>query len=123
MVSLFPVTFSFSGWSASPLYNQSAVGVDSHSCWSSTSHLRNDSQMAFMKTLQFLRSPPPLSIYVQNASTSFTYEFQFQTKSSPPLQMITNQLKENIIQRSLSYVIRIFLTVVFLFHSINLAFL
>ena len=43
----------------------------------------------------------PLSTYVQISSTSLTMDIQFQTNPTPtpsPLQMITNQLKENIIQ-------------------------
>ena len=44
-------------------------------------------------------SPPLLSIYLQNSSTPLTLDVQFQpTPPSPPLQMITNQLKENITQ-------------------------
>ena len=43
---------------------------------------------------------PPLSIYIQNSSTPLTLDVQFQT-TTHPLQMITNQLNENIIQREL----------------------
>ena len=72
--------------------------------------LRDDTHMTPMKIVQFSRSPPPLSIYVQNSSTPLTLGVQFQTKPSPPfpLQMITNQLKENIIQGWLLYLIRSF---------------
>ena len=46
-------------------------------------------------------------------------------KRSPPLQMITNQLKENIIQGSLLYIIRSFVQVSFRFqyHFVNLVWL
>ena len=49
--------------------------------------------------LSIFQDPPPpplLSIYVQNSSTPLTLDVQFQT--NPHLQMITIQLKENIIQ-------------------------
>ena len=55
--------------------------------------------MTSMQTFQLLRplpSPPPLSIHVQNSSTSLTLGVQYQI--NPPLQMITSQLKVNIIQ-------------------------
>ena len=63
------------------------------------------------KLANFQEPPLPLSIYVQNSSTPLTLEVQFQTK--PPLQLINNQLKENIIQVWLLYVIRFFLQVGF----------
>ena len=53
--------------------------------------------MTSMKIAQFLRPPTPLSICIQNSSTLLTLDVQFQTNRSP-LQMITNQLKENLIQ-------------------------
>ena len=76
-----------------------------------------------MKVVQFSRPPPALSIYVQNFSTSLTLDVQFQTKPSP--QTVTNQLKENIIQGWLLYVIRYFLQVGFRFsyQRINLVWL
>ena len=57
--------------------------------------------MTSMKIGQFLRPPTPLSSYVQNSSPPLTLDVQFQTTPPPlplPLQIITNQLKENIIQ-------------------------
>ena len=69
--------------------------------------------MTLMKIAQFVRLPPPLSIYVKNFSTPLTLDVQFETNS--PLQMITNQLKENIIQEWLLYLIRSFLKVGFRF--------
>ena len=48
-----------------------------------------------MEIVQFLRLP--LSIYVRNSSTPLTLDVQFQT-NHPLLQMMTNQLKENLIQ-------------------------
>ena len=59
--------------------------------------IRDDAHMASMKIVQFLRPPTPLSIYVQNSSTLLTLDVQFQ-RSPSPLQVITNQLKENLIQ-------------------------
>ena len=49
---------------------------------------------------QIFKIPDPLSIYVQNSSTALTLDVQFQTNlpSLLALQMITSQLKENIIQ-------------------------
>ena len=47
-----------------------------------------------------------LSVYVQNCSTIFTLDVHFRT-NPPPLQMITNQWKENMIQGWLSCVITI----------------
>ena len=72
----------------------------------------------------FQDPPPPLSIYVQNSSTTLTWDIQFQMNPSP-LQMITNQLKENIIQGWLLYVTRSLLQVGFPFRYqlINLVWL
>ena len=78
------------------------------------------------KTVQFSRpSPPtPLFIYIQNSSTPLTLDVQFQTNPLS-LQMITNQLKEAIIQGWLLHVIRSFLQVSFCFQYqlINLSWL
>ena len=79
--------------------------------------------MTSMEIVQFLRPPlHPLSINVQNSSNPLTLDVQFQR--NPPL-MITNQLKENIIQGWLLYVIESFLEVGFRFQYqlINLAWL
>ena len=65
------------------------------------------------KLSNFQDPPPPLSIYVQSSSTPLTLDAQFQR--NPPLQMIANQFKENIIPRWLSYVFRSFLQVGFHF--------
>ena len=75
------------------------------------------------KLSNFQDPPTTLSIYVQNSSTPLTLDVQFQT--TPPLQMITNQLKENIIQDWLLYVIRSFFQVGFRFQYqlINLVWL
>ena len=101
--------------------------------------IRDDVHMTSMKIVQFSRPPPPLfppiphlSIYVQNSSTSLTLDVQFQTNPRPDtpylpafLQIIANQLKENIIQERLLYVIRSFLQVGFRFQYqlINLVWL
>ena len=49
------------------------------------------------KLSNFQDPPPPLSINVQNSSIPLTLDVQFQTNPLP-VQMITNQLKENVIQ-------------------------
>ena len=83
--------------------------------------------MASMKIVQFSRPPLSLSSYVQNSSTILTLDVQFQTTSSPhlSLQIIANQLKENIIQEWLLYIIRSFIQVGFWFQFqlINLVWL
>ena len=82
-------------------------------------------QMASMKIVQFSRPPTSLSIYVKNSSTPFTLDVQVQTNLPFFLQMITIQLKENIMQRWLLHVIRSFLQVGFRFQyqPINLVWL
>ena len=72
--------------------------------------------MTFMKIFQFSRHPTSLSIYLQNFFTPLPLDVQLQM--IPPLQMIINQLKENIIQGWLLYVIRSFLQLAFV-SSIN----
>ena len=76
------------------------------------------------KLSNFQDPPPTLSIYVQDSSTLLTSDIQFQI-TRPPLQMITNQLKENVIQGWLIYVIKSFLQVGFHFQYqlINLVWL
>ena len=71
------------------------------------------------KIVRFSRTSNPLSIYVQNSSTPLN------SSNEPPLQVITNQLKENIIQGWLLYIIRFFLQVSFrfLYQLINLVWL
>ena len=83
------------------------------------------------KCFNFQNLPPPLSIYVQNYSTLLTLDVktskELQTNSPLPHspQIITDQLKENIINRWLLYVIRSFLQVGFRFQYqlINLVWL
>ena len=75
--------------------------------------IRDDIQMTSKVIAQFLRPSTPLPIYVQICSSPLTLDIQLQMK--PPLQVITNQLKENIVQGWLSYVIRFFLQVGFCF--------
>ena len=67
---------------------------------------------------------PPLPLYVQNSSTPLMFDVKFQIPS-PHLLMITNQLKENIIQGWLLYVIKSYLQVglPFQYQNINLAWL
>ena len=77
------------------------------------------------KLSNFQDHQPPLSIYFQNSSTLWTWTSNF--KRAPPLQMITNQLKENIIQEWLLYVIKSFFQVDFrfqyqLFHLVWLSY-
>ena len=45
--------------------------------------LRDDTHLTSMKIVQFSRHPTPLSIYVQNSSTPWNFDVQFQT--TPPL--------------------------------------
>ena len=76
--------------------------------------------MTSLKTVQFSSRQDPqssLSIYVQHSPTPLNLGVQFQTtkQPSPLLQMITRQLKENIIQGWLLYVIRSFFQVGFRF--------
>ena len=66
--------------------------------------VRDDAHMAFVRIVQFQDPSPPLSIYVQNFSTPMSLDVQFQTKRFS-MQVITNQLKEYMIQGWLSYVI------------------
>ena len=42
-----------------------------------------DTNMRSMKIIQFSRPPTPLSIYIQNSSTSLTLDVQFQTNPPP----------------------------------------
>ena len=65
------------------------------------------------KLSNFQDPPPLLSIYVQNSPTPLTLDAQFQVNL--PLQMITNQLKGNIIQGWLLYDIMSFIQVGFHF--------
>ena len=60
------------------------------------------------------KTPPFLFIYVQNFFTLLTMDIQFHP-TLPPIQMIANPWKENIIQGWLLYVIRLFLQVSFRF--------
>ena len=77
-----------------------------------TTFIRDNTNTKSMKIVHFSRPITPLSIYAQNSSTSLSLNIQFQTLP-PPLQMITNQLKENTIQGWLLYVIRSFIQVGF----------
>ena len=89
-------------------------------------NIRDDTHMTSLKIVQISRLPTRLSIYVQTSATSLTLDVQFQMNPPfPPLQMITNQLKYNIIQVWLLYVIKSFLQVDFRIHYqlINLVWL
>ena len=57
-----------------------------------------------IQIVQFSRPPIPLSSFVQHFATPFTSDVQFQT-TSPPIQMISYQLKGNIILGWLLYLI------------------
>ena len=64
--------------------------------------------------LSNFQDPLRLSIYIQNSSTPLTLGVQFQTNLLPQHSTNdNNQLKENIIQRGLLYVIRSFFQVGF----------
>ena len=78
---------------------------------------RDDIHKMSMKIVRFLRPSTPLSIYVQKSSTPLILDVQFRTNTPythtpptpppspspppphhrPPLQIITSQLKENMI--------------------------
>ena len=78
--------------------------------------VRDNTHMTSMKIIQLSRVPTALLHLRPKFSTPLTLDVQFQMNPpSPHLQVITNQLKENIIQESLLYVIRSFLQVGFHF--------
>ena len=71
--------------------------------------------MTSMKIVQFSRPPLPPLVHLR-PKFSHPLHLNFKRTSSPPfLQMVTSELKENIIQGWLSYVIRSFLQVGFRF--------
>ena len=72
--------------------------------------------MTSMKTVQFSRSPTPLVHLLPKFFHSLDLGRRI-SNEPPPLQIITNQLKDNIIQGWLLYVIRSFLQVGFRFQS------
>ena len=80
-------------------------------------------QFSRLENFQELKFQAPCSfIYVQNSSTPLTLDVQLQANppSPPPptpllLQMVTSQLKENIIQGWILHVIKSFLQVGFRF--------
>ena len=80
--------------------------------WSSIK-LRDYIRMTSMKSVPFSRSPTSLVHLHPKFFHALSLDVQFLT--NPPLQMVTNQLEEHIIQRGLLYVIRSFLQVGFLF--------
>ena len=81
--------------------------------------------MTSMKIVQFSRLPTPLVDLRPKFFQPLDLDVQTQTNPHPPLQMITNQLKENIIERWLLYVIKSFLQIGFSFQCqlINLIWL
>ena len=87
--------------------------------------LKDDTHMTSIKIVQFSRPPTLLFIYVQNSSSPLIVEVQFQTNPSSPLQVVTNQLKANIIQEWPLYVTSSFPQVGFRFQCqfINLVWL
>ena len=54
--------------------------------------------MTSMKVIQFVRLPTPLFINFQTSSTPIDLGRAISNEPPPALVMITNQLKENIIQ-------------------------
>ena len=60
-------------------------------------YIGDDTHMTSIKIVQFSRPPIPQSVYVQNSSTPRPWTSNFK-RAPPPLQMITNRLKENMIQ-------------------------
>ena len=87
--------------------------------------IRDDTHMTAIKIVQFLRPPTPLVHLHPKFFHLIDHGRLISDEPSSPLQMITNQLKENIIQGWLVYVIRSFLQVGFRFHyqPINLVWL
>ena len=79
--------------------------------------------MTSMKIVQFPKPLTPLVHLLPKFFHPIILDIQFQTNPIPPSPMITNQLKEDIIQRGLLYVIRSFLQVGFRLHyqHINLS--
>ena len=63
----------------------------------------------------FQYAPPLLSIYVQNVSTPLVQLQTIHTHTHTPLQVITDQLKENVIQWWIIYAIRSFFQIGFHF--------
>ena len=90
-----------------------------------TVSLRDDTHIASMKISNF-QDPPPLPLCPSKSKIpSPPWPWTLNFKRTPPLQMMPNQLKENIIQGWLLYVIRSFLQVGFRFEYqlINLVWL
>ena len=87
--------------------------------------VRDNMHMTSIKTVQFSRPHPPLSYLSMFKILSPPWPWTSNFKRIPPLQTITNQLRENIIQGRLLYVIGSFLQVGFRFQYqlINFAWL
>ena len=86
-----------------------------------TKQLKDDTHMTSMKIVLFSRPPAPLVHLHQ----TFFYPIKLWRpipNETPPLQMINNQLKENIIQGWLLYVTRSFFQVSFCFQYHSLIF-
>ena len=124
----FPLTFLETGgfWQSFGDYIH-ATPTSEH-VWTTLSHtVRDDTHVASMKIVQFSRSITPL---VQ-LRPKFLHPLDLghpvsnKSPSFPSYNQITNQLKKNIIQGWLLYVIRSFLQVVFCFYHqlINLVWL
>ena len=75
--------------------------------------LRDDTHMTSMKIVKFSRPPPPCPCTSKIPPPSWPW--MSNSKRTPLLQMINSQLKGNIIQRWLLYVIRSFFQVGFRF--------
>ena len=79
-----------------------------------THEVQDDTHMTLMKIAQFLR-PLHLLCPITSKTLPLPWPWTSNFKWISLLQMITNQLKENIIQRWLLYVIRLFFQVGFPF--------
>ena len=86
--------------------------------------IRDDIHMTSMKIVKFSWTPPPCPSTSKILPPPWPWTSHFK-RTSPPFQMITNQLKKSIIQEWLMYVIRSFLQVGFRFQYqlINLVWL
>ena len=77
-------------------------------------NIGDDTHMTSMKILQFSRPYTPL-VHLCPKFSHLLDLWRPISNGLPPLQMMTNQLKENIIQGWLSYVLKSFLQVAFRF--------
>ena len=106
-----PLSYPYCNW-----YGQLSFSIEK-----SDHEVRDDTHMTSMKIIQFSRPPTPLVHLPPKFFHPLDLGRPFpNATTSPPLQMITNQWKENIIQGWLLYVIRSFFQVGFRLSSLIL---